>query len=35
MPQSMYVAGYVLFAIGIAYLITRLLVQLPARQKND
>ena len=33
MAQPMYVAGYILFAISIAYLITRLLVRVPVRKK--
>jgi hypothetical protein len=33
MPQSMYVAGYILFGISMAYLIIRLLAQFPVRQK--
>ncbi|MEP7376555.1 MAG: hypothetical protein ABI675_24370 [Chitinophagaceae bacterium] len=33
MAQPMYVAGYILFAIGIAYLITRLLAQVSFRKK--
>ncbi len=34
MPQSMYVAGYILFAIGIAYMIVRLLPQYNTRKRT-